>query len=290
MNSENIEKYLLNRLSESEKVAFQFELMQNPKLRKEVQAMRQLQKVAVAEGRKPNVPTSTGFNKKWLWSLLLILPFIGFYLWNQSLQTPVKENTIPTEMPTPIDPEVQPIPLKEKDEQKEERKEKKKPIKKNIDANKKQKTTKEPQKKPTPKKKEPMPIAAADPIDLVPNPLFEQMMTGVRGNDFDVKVNAPAENAKIIWKKEGSNLSFSGVIETEETEIPTLNLLLFSNKKTDFEEWKFIKMEEIKTEQSTSGFDFSTNLKLNSKKGLYYYLIENSDTEMPVSVGKFFLE
>jgi len=43
-NDERIEKYLLNKMTESEKSAFQFELMQDQNLREEMKNLRRLQK------------------------------------------------------------------------------------------------------------------------------------------------------------------------------------------------------------------------------------------------------
>jgi len=43
-NDERIEKYLLNTMTESEKSAFQLELMQNQDLREEMKTLRRLQK------------------------------------------------------------------------------------------------------------------------------------------------------------------------------------------------------------------------------------------------------
>ena len=47
-NDERIEQYLLNRMTESEKSAFQFELMQNRDLREEMKSLRRLQKTLQA--------------------------------------------------------------------------------------------------------------------------------------------------------------------------------------------------------------------------------------------------
>ncbi|MGK0363973.1 MAG: hypothetical protein ACI85O_001027 [Saprospiraceae bacterium] len=39
--------------------------------------------------------------------------------------------------------------------------------------------------------------------------------------------------------------------------------------------------------KSDAGFMFSVRPTLQVKRGLYYYLIEDAETEMPIKVGKF---
>lgn len=51
-HTEQIERYLLNKMTEEEKAAFQFEIMQNPDLREKVAEMRQLLKLMIAEAEK----------------------------------------------------------------------------------------------------------------------------------------------------------------------------------------------------------------------------------------------
>ena len=278
--NEKIERYLLNRMTETEKAAFQLELLQDDGLRNEVKMMRRLQKTLVAEQRmaKQSRPSS---NWKW-WLPLLLLPLVGFYFWNTTSVEPrmTPEIPVPESTDTPVlTPAVEDI----------------KPVEKipEIENSPEKSSKKIPEKSVQPKDsvvKKPKIYAGADPIDLVPNPLMEQMMTGVRSNDFKITLNSPGSNGKIKWQKAGTALTFAGEIETEQSNSPRLNLLIFSNKKEDFENWNYLQSIALKTTKTDTGFRFSNQVELISKKGLYYYLIENADTELPVFTGKFFLE
>jgi len=275
LNSDRVEKYLLNKMTESEKAAFQFELMQDRDLQQEVRTMRIVQKTLIAEKRGVKVPQkdSPSF---WKWLLPLLLLPILFFFWNKKDVEIVPPSTPKTEVSPPITPEKK-EEVKETEPAKEES-----PIDEEI-------------KKYAPKdqneaiKKEienkPQYIAMAEPADLVPNPLFEQMSSGTRGNDLDLVLNSPSSFSIISWQESAFILPFTGTITSDEE--PNLQLLIFSNKKADYENWEYLKQENLKIIKSDEGFSFSVRPTLQLKRGLYYYLIENMDTETPVTIGKF---
>ena len=251
--SDRIEQYLRNTMTEDEKSAFQFELMQDKNLQEEVKAMRIVQKTVIAESRGK---ASAGFNYRPLAYAATILLLVGaFFYYNQKKE----EIIVDTDPPTEISP----------------------------NHNNPEDNTTIPS---GPEEKDPEvsnPIALADPVDLVSNPLFEKMTTGVRGGDLEMNPISPAKNTVLSWKKEGFVLPFTGKISTKYEATPTLNLLIFSNKKVDYQNWKFLKKEPLIIKPSGIDFNYSARPKLQVKRGLYYYLIENEETEETVFWGRF---
>ena len=273
--SDRIEQYLRNTMTEEEKSAFQFELMQDKNLREEVKAMRIVQKTVIAESRQK---AATGFNYRPLAYAAAVLLLLGaFFFLSKKSDDRIADDVPPKETETlPITPndtstEEEGIVVEEKEEKK---------LEDVINEGVKN-------KKEAVKEKPIQQIALADPIDLVPNPLFEQMTTGVRGGDIEIKAISPVKDAVLTWQEGAFVLPFRGIVNTDDEAAPTLNLLIFSNKKADFEEWKYLEKVSLKIEKSAAGFRYSARPKLNVKRGLYYYLIENEDTEEPVLTGKF---
>ncbi len=273
--SERIEQYIRNTMTESEKSAFQFELMQDKNLREEVKAMRIMQKTVIAESRGK---VSAGFNYRPLAYAATILFLVGaFFYFNQKeteviVDNPVKINNSPS-VKLPNDTTIGDEGVASQGNEEESI---------NDDTN------NDGPVKPDPITIEPSnPIALADPVDLVPNPLFEQMTTDVRGGNLKISPNSPSENAVLNWRKNTFVLPFTGNLSTDEEVAPTLNLLIFNNKKEDFEEWKYLKKEALTINASADGFKYFSRPKLQLKRGLYYYLIENEETEDVVFSGQF---
>jgi len=278
VKDERIEKYLLNKMTESEKSAFQFELMQDNDLRQEVKSMRVLQKTLIANSR-----AIEGHEKStqeiWKWLLPLLLIPILFFLW-KAIGT--------EEAPIPVNPKTEiktPPAAVEKEEIKREEVKEESPIEEEI---KKYEPKNDKEKAPKKTDKKTQYIAMAEAADLVPNPLFEQMSSGLRGDDLDLILNTPSASAILSWQETAFILPFTGTI-TSDTE-PNLQLLIFSNKKADYESWEYLKQENLKITKTDEGFTFSVRPTLQLKRGLYYYLIEDLDTEIPVTVGKFELK
>lgn len=270
-NEEKIERYLRNTMSESEKSAFQFELMRDKSLREELAMMRRLQKALVAESRRP-AQGGSRWSPWWLLTLFL-LPAAYFFFNGEN------ETTLPST--EPIEKVVPPTsPEDKKEEEKKEEEELPIEEEKSIEdilkpSQKEDKSTEAEIKQP---------IALADPADLVPNPLFEQMMTGVRSNQMIINSNSPNKNATLKWQQNLS-ITFQGEIETGEK--PILNLLIFSNKKEDYENWNYFVQTAATIEKTDAGFTYFAQPTLSIKRGLYYYILENEETEEPVLTGKF---
>ncbi|MGK0363972.1 MAG: hypothetical protein ACI85O_001026 [Saprospiraceae bacterium] len=223
--NEKVEKYLLNKMTESEKSAFQFELMQDESLQQEVKALRKIQKILIAQKRITTEAQNSSIIKKWTLSLLffLALPAL-FFFWNK-----MKVETTPTPSPIPKIKIIPPITAEEEAViQKQESTEEiqlEEEIKRYAPKKRSEEVKKEPENKP-------QPIAIADPVDLVPNPLFDQITSGTRGGELDLILDTPAASAILSWQKSPIILPFSGIIMGNIDSEPSLQLLIFSNKKS----------------------------------------------------------
>lgn len=268
---DKIERYLLNKMSESEKAAFQFALLQDKELRAETEALRRIQKTVSAQ-KKRDITRSENKSKPW-WLLLLLLLPLGYFLLPSANEKKLSNLPVPTKTETP--PAILPA-----DTLTTEKPQPPDTVKK---------IEQEPLKDFMPEKKKDKkePIALANPADLLPNPLFEQMMSGVRGNQITLSPQSPRPDAVVSLQQGKFTLNFNGLIETDNPEHPRLHLLIFGNKKADFEDWNYLSQTRLQITEAENALQYFTRLTLDVQPGLYYYVIEDEETEQPVLTGRF---
>lgn len=285
VKEEKIEKYLRNLMSENEKAAFQFELLRDKALREEVNDMRILQKTLASQGGGAASKSGTDFRPLLILGLftLLIIAFLLFRSFGETTQAeitpPSTEKKSIEAQEGNIEEEVKPgneetnLPVRPAENESTE--EEKRDIEKIIEEQSPEKVE---------EREVTQPIALADPADLVPNPYFEQMSTGTRGSNITIEPVSPLPNAVLKWQKNSFILPFSGAISYNGT-APNISLLIFDNKKSSSENWNYLKKVSLRLDESSKTYSAKPNLQL--KRGLYYYYLEDQDTEMPILVGKF---
>ena len=279
---DHISRYFQGGLTEAERVQFNLRLAKDEQFRKEVAAERLLHEAILKDRQAFEGGRATALKpsvwKRWLPLLaILIVAGIGFFVFNnKATEQPLQEEIIeplpqtPTEKPT-IKEEALPKPKTD------EPSDIKPPQKKQ---------TSPPQKKKTPTKTTPQhpPVYAAN---FTVNPLLEEAMatTGVRGNNLQLELEQPKKEAAISLEEGIAHLSFSGTA-TSGSDDNAVRLLLFSNKKTDYEQWQPIFEKEVVLEKSGDGFVFSLEQDIEIVPGLYYYIFEDVNEEAYLMIGK----
>ncbi len=255
-NEDLTERYLLNLLSEEETADFQARMLHDARLRREVQVMRTLQKSLIAE-RLPVKKTNRLLrNKDLLLGLAVVLTGLFVYLYVESGKK-ASENK-----PAPQSPQ---IPVQQAPRE-------------NTPSNTAPGT-------PLPQKPS-APIAA----NLAPNPALERYInSNVRGGTDHLDITMTGrrftrKNGKIFFR-------ISGTLDAEgETPAYQVNVLIFSNKKEDYEnsrpEWTH--RPAFSNVNGRFEFDVAENVALHP--GLCYYLVEQRESGEVLKVGKFIVE
>lgn len=284
VKEEKIEKYLRNLMSENEKAAFQFELLRDKALREEVNDMRILQKTLASQGGGAASKSSTDFRPLLILGLFA-LPIIAFLLF-RSFGDTTQAEVPPTSTEQSIDTQEGNI----EEEVKPGNEEINPPVKPAEDESTEQEKTdiekiiEEQSPEKVEEREVRQPIALADPADLVPNPYFEQMSTGTRGSNITIEPVSPLPNAVLTWQKNSFILPFRGAISYNGS-APNISLLIFDNRKSSSENWNYLEKVSLSLDENSKTYSAKPNLQL--KRGLYYYYLEDQDTEMPILVGKF---
>lgn len=129
----------------------------------------------------------------------------------------------------------------------------------------------------------PAPIAAA--FRPLP-PLEKEIGSQVRGGDLRVKIAAPAHAATLPRK--GAQVEFRLAGEVENWRAGTrLEALVFSNDRTAWEAFRPLHRHRISAD-AAGRFVWEENLPLGA--GVFYLLIENSDSGEWTFVDKFFVQ
>lgn len=151
----------------------------------------------------------------------------------------------------------------------------------------------EPPKKASPKKDKSAPVQKEKPkvfaANFEPNPILENMIERqVRKATFSFKMVQPKSNQAIKLQGGQANFQFSGSLENPENidPLPVFTFYLFSNKAADYEEFSPLETRELGIENLQFDFSFSKSIE----PGLYYYLIEDSDSGKIYKVGKVRVE
>lgn len=271
--NEKIESYLRNKMSEDEKVAFQFELLQNERLRADLEAFRTMQKGTQAATIKQQNATPSW--RKYITGLVILfsttlITMLYFYPSSEQKTTdlqsfPVSKSAIPTLVKDTLTTEKVPTkadaPLMESSSPK--------------------KIIIPPATPPTPplKKTPPsQPIAA----NFHPNPVLENLIgSQVRGNDLTFALTLPTS------LNHTQNLPLHITLITEEEPNDYLfRWLLFSNQAADYQNFQPLKEVPLDFAKADENYVFEQALSLDLPAGLYYYLIEDVDSGDIFNVGK----
>lgn len=276
-----VERFVLNQLTEEEHNAFLVYQLMNPAVRKEVQEMRAIGKNFRTQKNLATVSKLAKANnyKKWLLGLLAISIISFVLIW----QFPFSPSS---EAPTTESTEIIPPSISSEEKTETVPPENIAPAAPKKETPKTNPPTKTPKQK-LPKK--PRPIAAAD---LAPNPMLETIIgLQYRGSDVEFEMQTPQKDFQVKSSNGRVALSFSGKLITDESEITDdFQLLLFSNKKVDFEEFKPLIAQEITLEKSAEGgFSFQLEAALVLNPGLYYYMIEDVNSGKPYVVERIFV-
>ena len=111
-----------------------------------------------------------------------------------------------------------------------------------------------------------------------PNPLIEAEMSDmVRGTGMSLSLTTPVDKQEIKLVDGKAQFSFEGTIISNRTIAPpSIRLLLFSNKKEDYENWTPVWQTslDLGAAENTS-FPFAIQQSLELPQGLYYYIFED---------------
>lgn len=255
-NEDLTERYLLNLLSEEETADFQARMLHDARLRQEVQVMRVLQKSLIAE-RLPVKKTNRLLrNKGLLLGVVAVLTSLCVYLYVES-DKKASENK-----PAPSLPQ---MPVQQ-------------PPRENAPSNTAPET-------PLPQKPS-APIAAS----LAPNPALERYIdSNVRGgtDQLDITMTGTRftrKDGKIFFRISG-NLDAKGEIPPYQ-----VNVLIFSNKKEDYENSRPQWTYRPSFSQVSGRFEFNIAENVTLLPGLCYYLVEQRESGEVLKVGKFIVE
>lgn len=273
---EQIEQYLRNEMSEAEKIDFQFQLLQNESLRKELAAMRVIQKNSIA------LPLKTVKSQlSWWWLPLLLSGVLGllYFAFFSFDKEPPLLDAFPVVVPEKQQDETV-IPRPDIDSL-----EKDKPSLKKATPATEIPTEQRLSPPPSSIKKTPPPIAA----NFEANPVLEKFMgSSVRGDSFDFSVLIPSANAVFKTNTGSFEFQLQGQVRTEEAlEDYTFRWLLFSNQEADYKTFRFLESQALEFTPQNEGFAFKVQTTLDLPNGLYYYIIEDEDSGEMAFVEKF---
>lgn len=286
-NQIKIEKYLNDQMSTEEKRTFDQQLREDSELRKEVNFQKRLQ--SFFETREPKLRTQLEqlgnqyFDKKdngsisylWIGVIGLTLTVAIFLFSRKEEKTILNQqleviDTLDNTTTTLTEPRLETDTIKT---------EKTQPSKKEVAPS--SSTSKE--NKPTPKK-ENRPIAQLNPKDFEPNPFLEDMMqSNLRNDETKTTVWHPNTEAPLRYEEK---IVFQVSGTTNAT--PPYRILLYTNKVADFEEdIRLLSVTVEGTLNEETVFDFNLEEEITLPRGLYYFLIEQVESEEELFVSKF---
>lgn len=130
------------------------------------------------------------------------------------------------------------------------------------------------------------------PLRIVPNfdrsPELEALFYNqVKDEAYRFRVSQPIADASINDQDGKATLQVSGVLETtgDRVEAP-FRVLLFSNKKGDYENFKPILTRNLVFKKGADGFQFSSTTQMSLPQGLYYFLIEREDSGLVYHISR----
>lgn len=259
--NEQLERYLAGKMEGDEKTAFQFELMTNPDLKKDLDTFRTMQKSLAAERNHPNLNF-----RIFQWLILLAIFFLGvfaFYYLKSSEPTapkptePAQENRETIRKDLPVAEIGKPNPIAEE----------------KIISDKEEDI-------PSPEKKE----LASSMESFQPNDYLENFIgSGLRNQKgFEIEIISPAIDEEKI--SNNGNIFLDLRIGYKSEKGKNLTLHVFSNKESDFNNFLPKHSAEIQFGKSKEQkLVFEDELKLEVPPGLYYITLETDDDMVAVS-------
>ena len=275
-----VEKHLLNKLSDEERKAFRAALLFDEELRQEVEDTRLLHQ-QIKQLKPQTGISSNKLNKKiWLiFAFIIGALLISFFYYNTTLKKEVEtkstiESSSSNEESNNQNLDAQKGNLEEETPNVEE-------IPNNTAPVPPVKTEEQPNIN--------QPIAAAD---IAPHPYLDQFTrSAVRNNETLVEVNNPKQGQTIELKEGKAKIEVKGrFITKKEVSNKRYTIRLFSNKKADFDAFKPIISVYPTLRKSSDGYEFNAQNIVPFKRGLYYFVIEDTKLENMVYVGKFFVK
>lgn len=131
--------------------------------------------------------------------------------------------------------------------------------------------------------------AALPPEAVAPNPLLEVYIDQeLREGPYRFEVTYPNKESQLSEQADGTHLfRLSGNVYTEEEEIGLpFRVHLFSNKPADYEAFQPIFTEDLSFQVEGDHYIFQLSHPEALDPGLYYYLIEESESGEVYGVGK----
>jgi hypothetical protein len=130
----------------------------------------------------------------------------------------------------------------------------------------------------------PTPIAEVDLSLYAVNPILENILKEqMRASDETTITQIPP-----VSIKHGIKTPFG--IKGETTLEPSYELLIYSNKKVDFDNNYTILKQKISAKKNKDSYDISFNANLSLEKGLYYFIIQKETTSELMYINKFSVE
>lgn len=277
---EKIEAYLSGQLEGEALAEFEKAVQSDPALAEEVALYRdmsaalepseedELRANLALLGKKyadPELDKKSFFN----WWMVVAVALAGFGVWwwkttpdQAPYQPAIEENSRPTEIPETV------VPPETPDQEKAP------PVAEN--------------ESPENEREKPRRIAA----NFEPNAQLEALFDSqVRGEEYRFQVLQPTADANIKDEDGKVRLPVSGILETsaDKVDVP-FRLLLFSNKKGDYENFKPILKRNLDFKKDSDVFRFSLNTEMRLPQGLYYFLIENEDSGMVYHIGRVYVD
>jgi len=286
---DKIQRYLDGEMKGEERSSFEQEMAADEALAQEVALHADMQELLADSpenelrhslqvlGQQATTKSRGGFNRL-LWLLLPILLLTGW--WFLSEEETNKGNP-------PEDTVQKPTGLNEQDATTEEVDDVVAPVEEKPLPKQKEKRT-VPDKKDASRKnaKESGPIAA----NFVPNPALEFMIgNNLRADDFQWAETRPQQDVTLSTTDASLDFQFAGrLIAESDISGLELKLHLFSNDPAAFDTFSPLYSFDLTLQEDAESnyvIDFQKSIPL--KQGLYYYLIEDYETEQIYRVEKF---
>ena len=275
-----IERFVLSQLTAEELDQFLVYQMLHPEIQQEIQSMRQL--INSIRHSSQNHAGSTAGKKNYLSPrsgiiLVLILMLISIGTWLLLNQRYKGAETVEN---SPLLPPQDSLEMEPKDSL----------LSPSPSKNPNPNPPPPPDKssEPTNKSTEKPVIAAAD---LQPNNFLEINIGSNLRSETVLEVTSPESGARFIVKDVLQELSFMGKLRLspEEQSVPQLTLYLFTNKESDYLEFKPLFSHALNfSAQADGSYDFAIEKKTALPHGLYYFLIED-EVGKTYHTGKFFV-
>ncbi len=284
-HTEKVERYILNQMSESEKIAFQTELLFDKNIQQEVKMMRQLQKTVVTNN-KPTSGSKLGKVFTWGITIVMIIALASFLIssmdkteavetevptieGNSDTETALKPVSNRTDTEVLVPPKIEDIQEVEKNEPKQVEKPKR---------------TQE--KIPAESSSKPQLIAA----NYEANTLIEsEFGTSLRGN-YAFNITAPKTDESFSLQENQLNWMLEGSLETTKRPEQDFSLLLeiYTNESELYKASKPLVQSPIALEEvEESVYHFTYQQALNVDLRLYYYLLRDDFTGAVLAGGRF---